>query len=90
MKHLLRYITAAASSAFVLASLLNSQLIWDKDQFYSDPTETVKIDQDVYTINTEYNDVLRDRATDKVKKVYSQEHHEASIKVLSKFFRLVR
>lgn len=90
MTHFSRYITAAASSAFILASFFNSKLVWNLEQFDAPEQEIVFIDEKPYSINKEYNAEVKVRHTDKISRKFYQQSHEGNVKALTDFFNLVR
>lgn len=78
-----RIIIGLSSGTLVLASFLNSQLVWDAERFRATPQEVVRVDDRDYPISAEYNAKLKEIHT-------RSEYHQLSVRELSKFFNLVK
>ena len=90
MTHTLRNIIGfAASSAFLLAATFNAQLVWNADKFYAPQQEVVQFDGKSYSINEEYNELLKSRHTDLQTKAYSEGGHKSNVRALSRFFGMI-
>lgn len=87
MKHTLRNIIG---SAFIFATLFNSQLTWNAAKFTAPMQETVKYNGQNYSINSQYNDHLVQNYTDKKTNEFFIHSHGANVKELSKFFKVVK
>lgn len=89
MRKLLSSLMTAATVVPLMATMFNEQLTWNADRFYAPEQELVEHSGKTYSINKEYNALLKQRHTDAKSGVFHEKAHKGNVKALSDFFSLV-
>ncbi len=84
MKNFLKII---GSATFMMAAMFNNQLVWNAAKYHAPEQVIVSQGSAKYSINKEYNEVLKDRHTDKDNGTYFIDSHKGNVRALNSFFR---